>query len=378
MPTQAQMKRDPECAYLLCAVRETSIPGLAEEYRKTAARVWQERHAAPPRELSPIRVSVPDLYGTGTTPEGELEGDSFPRHKTVPTLEQLETDPVCASLLRSAQEQDNPEKAERLRQEVVRIWGTEYPPFSPLWVGSLEQYATEGTPEGEFGSGDSLSEEEEKDEGEEPAPSVCDASTEEEEAYPPSVCDASTVDYGGEGEDYPPSESEAATDDYGEEEGEESEDEDYLPPPVCPSHTTGEDGEYPSAEGSYTTEGEVSPPPSERSAETMKGKWTPSSDRSGDSEMDCSRGGSPVQPMEWSRRRRGRGDGDGRGPPAQPGRHVRQPRCSRRVRQPRCSRRVRQPRCALRRVRSKGWRRKVSRSACSSRPLSSPGSPPGA
>ncbi|XP_076850657.1 uncharacterized protein LOC143500421 [Brachyhypopomus gauderio] len=248
-PTLAQLKRDPECSYLLCAARETTIPELSEEYRKTAARVWQEKHPSPSRELSPIRVSVPELYGTGTTPEGELEEDSSPHHETTPTQEQLEQDPVCAAQLAVARESLDPERAELFCE------GT----LSSLRVGSCIISATQSTPETGF-----LQVSEQED---------------EEEGYPPSICDASTVDYGGEGEEaYPPSVSDASTVDYSEEDEKELEEDDYLPPPMGPSPTVEEGGEeeedYPPSEcsahtaeygeveeDSYTEEEEDSPPP---------------------------------------------------------------------------------------------------------------------
>ncbi|XP_076864009.1 uncharacterized protein LOC143516343 [Brachyhypopomus gauderio] len=283
------------------------MPGYKSKPKK--GKKPSKRHhrssPSPSRERSPLRVGVLELEED--TP-GQEEGSS-PRQEAVPTQEQLEQDPVCAFQLAAARGTQYPELAKELREGAVRIWRERQRrlsparALSPLRVDSCVYGAVESTPESEFGEEDS----EEEQEGEDYPPSICDASTvdyggeEEEEEYPPSEDSASTVDYGGgDGEEYPPSEDSASTVDYGREEAEseeESEDEDYLPPPVCPSRTA-EKGEE--EEGSYTTEEEESPPPSERSAETVRGKRTPSSARSRDSDMDCSRGGSPEQPMEWS------------------------------------------------------------------------------
>ncbi|XP_076863180.1 uncharacterized protein LOC143515106 isoform X2 [Brachyhypopomus gauderio] len=213
-PTLAQLREDPECAYLLCAARETSIPELAAEYRQTAARVWRERHPSPARVPSPIRVSVPELYGeTGTSSEGELGEDSpcseeegTPPHRdAAPTPGQLERDPQCAALLKMARETSSPEWAVVFRQEAVRGWLDRHvsPPhaLSSRKVDTCTVSATASTPEEEFGEGDSPGEGEEQEEV--------------VAAYPPSVDDASTVDYGGEGVDYPPSLDDASTVDYG-------------------------------------------------------------------------------------------------------------------------------------------------------------------
>ncbi|XP_076873078.1 uncharacterized protein LOC143522949 [Brachyhypopomus gauderio] len=147
---------------------------------------------------------------------------SDPRNTTTPTPEQLKSDPVCAYMLCAARETVDPERAEMFRQSAVRMWRERHPPptkeLSPIRVGSVELYATEKTPEGEF------ADEGEEEEGEEEvqAPSVCSAPTiyygEGEDAYPPSVCSASTIDYGGgeeNVEDYFPSVCSVPTIDYG-------------------------------------------------------------------------------------------------------------------------------------------------------------------
>ncbi|XP_076879087.1 uncharacterized protein LOC143527675 [Brachyhypopomus gauderio] len=139
---------------------------------------------------------------------------SPPRREAPPTLAQLELDPICASLLRQARVHHDPEAAEKLRQEAVRLWGTYHPTSSrepsPLRVSSFALCGVEKTPESEFGEGDSPGEEEELED--------------EEDSYPPSLCDASTVNYGREEESeedgYPPSLDDVSTVDYGEEEEE--------------------------------------------------------------------------------------------------------------------------------------------------------------
>ncbi|XP_076862343.1 uncharacterized protein LOC143514703 [Brachyhypopomus gauderio] len=293
----------------------------------------------PPPSVTERRADLrhPKMQGYTTRPKKALRtskrhhrsSSSPPRRITPPTREQLMSDPVCALQLTSAQklEERNPELAELFRQGAVRIWRERHSPPSRTLVPTErspgEICVADSTPEAEFGEGDS--EEEEQDE--------------EEEAYPPSLYDASTVNYGGEEEeDYPPSLDDASTIDYGEEE-EESEAEDYLPLPVGPSSVVEEgkeddDEDYPPSERSahpadygeeeegyeeddrplsvrsgvsectdsdMYSEEEGSPPPSECSVGTVKGRRSSSSGRSGGESMDCSRGGSPEQPMSWSR-----------------------------------------------------------------------------
>ncbi|XP_076840778.1 uncharacterized protein LOC143485280 [Brachyhypopomus gauderio] len=146
---------------------------------------------------------------------------SDPRNTTTPTPEQLKSDPVCAYMLCAARETVDPERAEMFRQSAVRMWRERHLPptreLSPIRVGSVELYATEKTPEGEFA-----------DEGSEDY----GGGEEDVKDYPPSVCSVPTIDYGGREEDeeeYPPSVCSALSADYG---GEEEDDEGtYLPRP---------------------------------------------------------------------------------------------------------------------------------------------------
>ncbi|XP_076848615.1 uncharacterized protein LOC143504298 [Brachyhypopomus gauderio] len=246
------------------------------------------------------------------------------RREVTPTQEELEQDPVCAAQLSAARTCTSPEMAEMFREGAVRIWRHRHSSpsraLSPPRASAFEISATDSTPETEFG------EDSEEEEEEEYPPSIYSAPTvdyvgegEEEEEYPPSIYSAPTIDYGGEGEEeeYPPSVYDETTVDYGEEEEEEpeSEEEDYLPPPVGLSPAGQEldrstvdygaedyspsvvSGVYDS--DPYTEDEEESLP---SSAGTVKGRSTPgetaSSGPSRASPMDYSRGESPAQSME--------------------------------------------------------------------------------
>ncbi|XP_076857252.1 interferon-induced protein 44-like [Brachyhypopomus gauderio] len=116
--------------------------------------------------------------------------------------EQLESDRVCAFMLRGVRVTEDPALKAELYQGVR--------------VGACTVGATASTPEEEFGEGESEEESEEEEyppppgeEDEEYPQSICDDTTVEYDDYPPSICDdtteddASTVDYGAE--DYSPS-----------------------------------------------------------------------------------------------------------------------------------------------------------------------------
>ncbi|XP_076841585.1 uncharacterized protein LOC143485850 isoform X3 [Brachyhypopomus gauderio] len=191
-----------------------TMPSYKPKSKKGKKKPSNRHHHSSPsssRGSSPIRVGVLKWHETGTPPEGGrgVEEHQPPQDKTTPTLAQLEGDPVCASLLRHAREHLNPEAAEGLRQEAVRIWRVYHPSSSrepsPLRVNAVELCGLMRDPESELEEGDSPGEESEPDYGGEDChPSLDDASTVDYggEDYHPSLDDASTVDYGGE--DYPP------------------------------------------------------------------------------------------------------------------------------------------------------------------------------
>ncbi|XP_076837629.1 uncharacterized protein LOC143482898 [Brachyhypopomus gauderio] len=209
--TEQTMEQDPFCAYMLCAAQETDDAEMAEHFRQTAVRVWEERHPHASLELPPMAV------GSSTREE-----DSAP-------------------LLVFPEEEETGE---------------------PILVGAGAFALT--PPEDEFGEADSPSEEED----ETYPPSEYSESTldygeaegeDEEDARSPSVCSTPTTGYSeGEEEDetYPPSEYSESTVDYGEVEG-ENEDTSSLPS----SHTFSTER--------HDAEEDVSPPPSVYSVPTV-------------------------------------------------------------------------------------------------------------
>ncbi|XP_076867065.1 uncharacterized protein LOC143518467 [Brachyhypopomus gauderio] len=292
-----------------CAISVVIKSNVCYESEDSVYRPWlrlnvTERRAVKRHRNMPGYKSKPKK-GKKSCKRHHRSSSSPPRRKATPTLAQLMQDPICASLLHQAREHHDPEAAERVRQEAVRLW-REYNPStsrepSPLWVSSFALCGAERTPESEFGEGDSSGEEEEQED--------------EEEAYPPSLYDASTVDYGEEEEEEESKEEDYLPPPVGPstimEEGEEQEcDEEEYPPSECSAYPDDDGGEeeenvdYPPSEGSYTEE-EESPPPSELSARTVKRRWSQeagsSPERSPASDMDCSRGGSSGHPMSWSR-----------------------------------------------------------------------------
>ncbi|XP_076845480.1 uncharacterized protein LOC143490857 isoform X2 [Brachyhypopomus gauderio] len=79
--TEQTMKQDPFCAYMLCAAQETDDAEMAEHFRQTAVRVWEERHPHASLELPPMAVGSSTREEDSATlpvfPEEEETGEPF-------------------------------------------------------------------------------------------------------------------------------------------------------------------------------------------------------------------------------------------------------------------------------------------------------------